>query len=135
MKQPLDTSVNTADQEVILDYEADVTGWELNLDADIQKELAKSLGISEEFLSGEVKPDGSAEYFDKIKRDGQSFEYYRMGIMTKLANKITWNYCAITSTRKGVIVHVWKPETGIHHFRSRRTAKVWNKRRLQNATA
>lgn len=66
---------------------------------------------------------------------GDSFAGFRAATLGAITDKIMWNYCAMTATRKGVIVHVWKPEMGIHNFRSLRTAKVWNKRRLQNAKA
>ena len=112
--------------EISVENKNDWAKWLGEGQADLNAQLAKSLGIPVEFLTGEDIPDNMS---------GDSFAGFRAATLGAITDKIMWNYCAMTANRKGVIVHVWKPEMGIHNFRSLRTAKVWNKRRLQSAKA
>lgn len=105
------------------------------LSDEIQKQMWASMGISEEFLSGPPEDGRYSAHFASVKHDTDRLRVAAAKLMQQIADRITWKYCAFTSHRRGVRVHVWKPTVDIQNFRSLRTAKVWNKRRLQDAKA
>ena len=115
---------------------------ELNSD-DVEffnKKIADAFGLSEEFLTGDPAPSTlrdtlihmRAELTDPVKvaeRNARNKEFF--DYLADRQYRIFLNWAPRTVTRRGVSVSVMVPKVEIKHFRSLRTAKVWNKRRIK----
>ena len=107
------------------------------------KEKMAQLGISEAFLSGESTIDTSTPMFfqhgiaqerDQLAAARERLRARMDTSLHKVCNNILntmRSMYQIRAARKGVVVFVMWPEPEHFAFRSLRTAKVWNKKRIR----
>lgn len=113
--------------------------WKIIVDVTAkQKQMVESLGIDPAFLEQELNSQNTAQFFNHgWEEPGHKERVQNMQrrVAGKLKSKMgelmydSLRHADFKCTRYGVLVETIMPQK-VHKFRSLRTAKVWNKKRI-----